>query len=84
MDLQCHSTNSKLLFVPPSHVISANSEHKSMIQRQQSLPIVEKKPKFSEQLIVQNQKHLASDQQSPQLEEVQELSSSKPPDTKVE
>ncbi|KAH0917258.1 hypothetical protein HID58_024918, partial [Brassica napus] len=41
----------KLLFVPPSHVISADW-----------------RPKFSEQLTVQNQKRLASDQQSPQLE----------------
>ncbi|KAF8052127.1 hypothetical protein N665_1599s0002 [Sinapis alba] len=74
----------KLLFVPPSLVISADFEHKGVIQRQQSLPTVEKRPKLSEQLTVQNQKRLASDQQSPQLEEVQELSSSKPPDTKVE
>ncbi|KAG5377859.1 hypothetical protein IGI04_025701, partial [Brassica rapa subsp. trilocularis] len=51
----------KLLFVPLSHVISADC-------RQQSLPTVKKRPKFSEQLTVQNQKRLASDQQSPQLE----------------
>ncbi|XP_024009658.1 chromatin modification-related protein EAF1 B isoform X2 [Eutrema salsugineum] len=56
---------------------------KGVIQRQQSLPSVEKRPKLPEQLTVQNQKHLASDQQ-PQLEEAQELSSPKPPDTKVE
>ncbi|CAN8268564.1 unnamed protein product [Cochlearia groenlandica] len=54
---------------------------KGVIQRQQSLPSVEKRPKLSEQL--QNQKHLASDQQ-PQLEKAQEVSSPKPPDTKVE
>ncbi|CAN8268555.1 unnamed protein product [Cochlearia groenlandica] len=53
---------------------------KGVIQRQQSLPSVEKRPKLSEQL--QNQKHLASDQQ-PQLEKAQEVLSPKPPDTKV-
>ncbi|CAH2052616.1 unnamed protein product [Thlaspi arvense] len=55
-----------------------------VIQRQQSLPLVENRPKLPEQqLTVQNQRHLASDQQ-PQLEEAKELSSPKPPpDTKV-
>ncbi|KAG2306955.1 hypothetical protein Bca52824_026703 [Brassica carinata] len=59
-------------------------ELKGVIQRQQSLPTVEKRPKLAEQLTAQNQKRLASDQQSPPLEEAQELASSKPPDTKVE
>ncbi|KAF8113187.1 hypothetical protein N665_0054s0005 [Sinapis alba] len=58
-------------------------ELKGVIQRQQSLPTVEKRPKLLEELTVQNQKRLASDQQSPQLEEAQELSSSKPPDTNM-
>ncbi|KAF2549850.1 hypothetical protein F2Q68_00034631 [Brassica cretica] len=59
-------------------------ELKGLIQRQESLPTVEMRPKLPEQLTVQNQKRLASDQQSPQIEEAQELSSPKPPDTKVE
>ncbi|XP_019092296.1 PREDICTED: chromatin modification-related protein EAF1 B-like [Camelina sativa] len=59
---------------------------KAVTQKQQSLPSEEKRPKLSEKLSVQNQKHLASEQQQqqPQLEESQEVSSSKPPDTKVE
>lgn len=57
---------------------------KGVAQRQQSLPSEEKRPKLPEKLTVQNQKHLASEQQQPQLEEAQEVSSSKPPDTKVE
>ncbi|XP_023642579.1 chromatin modification-related protein EAF1 A isoform X2 [Capsella rubella] len=62
----------------PSHGI------KAVTQRQQSLPSEEKRPKLSEKLPVQNQKHLASEQQQqPQLEEAQ-VSASKPPDTKVE
>ncbi|XP_023642577.1 chromatin modification-related protein EAF1 A isoform X1 [Capsella rubella] len=62
----------------PSHGI------KAVTQRQQSLPSEEKRPKLSEMLPVQNQKHLASEQQQqPQLEEAQ-VSASKPPDTKVE
>ncbi|CDY52088.1 BnaCnng21890D [Brassica napus] len=59
-------------------------ELKGLIQRQESLPTVEMRPKLPEQLTVQNQKRLASNQQSPQIEEAQELSSPKPPDTKVE
>ncbi|XP_018491661.1 chromatin modification-related protein EAF1 B isoform X2 [Raphanus sativus] len=59
-------------------------ELKGVIERKQSLPTVEERPKLPEQLTVLNQKRLASDQQSPQLEEAKELSSSKPPDTKVE
>ncbi|KAL1190588.1 Chromatin modification-related protein EAF1 A [Cardamine amara subsp. amara] len=61
----------------PSHVL------KSVTQKQQSIPFVEKRLNLPEQLTVQNQKHLTSDQQ-PQLEEAQEVPSSKPPDTKVE
>lgn len=62
----------------PSHGL------KGVTQKQQSLPSVEeKRPKLAEQLSVENQKHLASDQQ-PRLEEAQEVSSPKPPDTKVE
>ncbi|XP_010488604.1 PREDICTED: chromatin modification-related protein EAF1 B isoform X2 [Camelina sativa] len=58
---------------------------KAVTQKQQSLPSEEKRPRLSEKLSVQNQKHLASEQQQqPQLEESQEVSSSKPPDTKVE
>ncbi|KAJ0234637.1 Chromatin modification-related protein EAF1 B [Hirschfeldia incana] len=59
-------------------------ELKGVIERKQFLPTVEKGPKLPEQLTVHNQKRLASDQQPPLLEEAQEISSSKPPDTKVE
>ncbi|KAJ0248926.1 Chromatin modification-related protein EAF1 B [Hirschfeldia incana] len=60
-------------------------ELKGVIQRQPSLPSVEQRgPKLPEQITVQNQKHLASDHQPPQLEEAQKLPSPKPPDTKVE
>ncbi|KAF8119046.1 hypothetical protein N665_0001s0102 [Sinapis alba] len=60
-------------------------ELKGVIQRQPSLPSVEqRRPKLPEQLTVQNQKHLASDHQPPQLEEAQKLPSPKPPDAKVE
>ncbi|CAN7012010.1 hypothetical protein IGI04_012289 [Brassica rapa subsp. trilocularis] len=60
-------------------------ELKGVIQRQPSLPSVEqRRPKLPEQLTVQNQKHLASDDQPPQLEEAQKLPSPKPPETKVE
>lgn len=64
----------------PSHGIKGVTQ-----RQQQSLPSEEKRPKLPEKLTVQNQKHLASEQQQqPQLEEAQEVSSSKPPDTKVE
>ncbi|CAA7045810.1 unnamed protein product [Microthlaspi erraticum] len=67
-----------------SDPVAAQTHLPGGLQRQQSLPSVENRPKLPEQLTVQNQKHLASDQQ-PQLEkEAQELSSPKPPDTKVE
>ncbi|XP_048607050.1 chromatin modification-related protein EAF1 A isoform X1 [Brassica napus] len=60
-------------------------ELKGVIQRQPSLPSVEqRRPKLPEQLTVQNQKHVASDHQPPQLEEAQKLPSPKPPETKVE
>ncbi|KAG2297955.1 hypothetical protein Bca52824_034427 [Brassica carinata] len=60
-------------------------ELKGVIQRQPSLPSVEqRRPKLSEQLTVQNQKHLASDHQPPRVEEAQKLPSPKPPDAKVE
>ncbi|XP_020886117.1 chromatin modification-related protein EAF1 B isoform X4 [Arabidopsis lyrata subsp. lyrata] len=64
----------------PSHGIKGVTQ-----RQQQSLPSEEKRPKLPEKLTVLNQKHLASEQQQqPQLEEALEVSSSKPPDTKVE
>lgn len=68
----------------PNQGLAQKHGIKGVTQRQQqSLPSEEKRPKLPEKPTVQNQKHLASEEQ-PHLEEAQELSSSKPPDTKVE
>ncbi|KAJ0244711.1 Helicase/SANT-associated domain-containing protein [Hirschfeldia incana] len=60
-------------------------------QLRQSPPLVERTPQLSEQLLVQNQKHIPSEQQKQQpylktleLEAIHEKPTLRPPDTKVE
>lgn len=60
-------------------------------QLRQSPPLVQRTPQLSEQLLVQNQKHIPSEQQKQQpylktleLEAIHEKSTHRPPDTKVE
>ncbi|CAL9225033.1 unnamed protein product [Arabidopsis halleri] len=73
--------------VPPGHGHKGGTERQ---QQQQYPPLEERQPQLSEQLLVQNQKHIPSEQQQPsylktlELETVHEKLSSRPPDTKVE
>ncbi|CAH8276964.1 unnamed protein product [Arabidopsis lyrata] len=73
--------------VPPGHGHKGGTERQ---QQQQYPPLEERQPQLSEQLLVQNQKHIPSEQQQQpylktlELETVHEKLSSRPPDTKVE
>lgn len=68
----------------PGHGHKGGTERQ---QQQQSPPLEQRQPQLSEQLLVQNRKHIPSEQsylKTLELEAVHEKLSSRPPDTKVE